>query len=137
MTDSSPRRRDSWVAVAVIGTVYAVLAGLTWRKWPDIVIDYGLQLYCPWKISTGAVLYRDIAYLVGGPLSQYYHALLFKVFGVSFLTLVISNLVIVAGLLMVIYRCFYESSNQLTAVTVCLGIAAGFVELIRTVTREK
>ena len=41
----------------------------TWRKWPDLIVDFGLQMYCPWKLSTGSVLYRDIAYLVGGPLS--------------------------------------------------------------------
>jgi hypothetical protein len=96
---------------------------LTWRKWADILIDSGLQLYCPWRLSTGSVLYRDIAYLAGGPLSQYYHALLFKIFGVSFLTLIISNLLITGVLLAVIYRCFYRSSNQLTAITVCLAVA--------------
>jgi hypothetical protein len=119
-------RRDFWFACAVIGTVFAALAMHTWRKWPDILVDFGAQLYFPWKLSTGSVLYRDMAYLVGGPFSQYYHALLFKMFGVSFMTLVFSNLLITVLLLLVVYRCFYRSSDQLTAVTACLAIVMFF-----------
>jgi 4-amino-4-deoxy-L-arabinose transferase-like glycosyltransferase len=126
MPPRPPGRRDFCVACAVIGTAFAVLTMLTWRKWPDLLVDFGLQLYCPWKLSTGSVLYRDMAYLTGGPLSQYYHALLFKIFGVSFLTLIISNLAITAVLLLVIYRCFYGASNQLTAITACLAIVTAF-----------
>src|SRR5271168_3214365 len=89
-------RRDALFACVVIGAVFATLAVKTWRKWPDLIIDFGAQLYMPWQISTGAVLYRDVHYLAGGPLSQYYHALLFKIFGASFLTLVMSNLAVLA-----------------------------------------
>src|SRR3954463_2199794 len=88
-----------WRGLMVVAITFLAAAALTWRKWPDCLIDFGLQLYLPWKISTGSVLYRDVMYLTGGPLSQHYDALLFKVFGVSLLTLIISNLLIVAGLL--------------------------------------
>jgi hypothetical protein len=119
--------RDGWFACAVLGTVFVALAAHTWRKWPDFVVDFGLQLYCPWKLSTGSVLYRDVAYLAGGPLSQYYHALLFKLFGTSFLTLVLSNLLISIVLLLILYRCFYAASDQLTALTAGLAVVTGFV----------
>src|SRR5882724_4177983 len=96
-------RRDRQVLSVRLGLViilfaYAVGAWLTWRKWPDLLVDFGAQLYLPWRISEGSVLYRDVMYLTGGPLSQYYHAALFKVFGVSFLTLIVSNLAIGLGL---------------------------------------
>src|ERR1700719_521931 len=68
---------------AVVALCLAILTVQTWRKWGDMVVDFGVQLYVPWKLSTGAVLYRDLAYLTGGPLSQYYHAWLFRIFGVS------------------------------------------------------
>jgi hypothetical protein len=123
---SSSGRRDFWFAAGVIGTVFAALTVLTWRKWSDMMVDFGLQLYCPWKLSTGSVLYRDVAYLVGGPLSQYYHALLFKIFGVSFMTLVFSNLLLAVLLLLVIHRCFYRASDQSTAITACLAIVLVF-----------
>jgi hypothetical protein len=119
-------RRDALFACAVIGAVFATLTFKTWRKWPDLVIDFGAQLYMPWQISTGAVLYRDVHYLAGGPLSQYYHALLFKIFGVSFLTLIVSNLVVVALLTAIIYFCFYRCADQLTAITACVAELVAF-----------
>jgi hypothetical protein len=121
-----PSRHDARFALAMIGAVFVTLAWKTWRKWPDLVADFGPQLYMPWQISTGAVLYRDVHYLAGGPLSQHYHALLFKIFGVSFLTLVLSNLAVVALLLAVIYLCFYRCSDQLTAITACVAVLVVF-----------
>ena len=125
-TGKAPSRRDAILACAVIGAVFAGLTFKTWRKWPDLVVDFGAQLYMPWQISTGAVLYRDVNYLAGGPLSQHYHALLFKLFGVSFLTLVVSNLAVLALLLAAIYLCFYRCADQLTAVTACVAVLAVF-----------
>src|SRR5580658_7345869 len=122
----SSQRRDALFACAVIGAVFATLTFRTWRRWPDLVVDFGAQWYMPWQISTGAVLYRDVHYLAGGPLSQYYHALLFKIFGVSFLTLVVSNLAVLSLLLAVIYLCFLRCSDQLTAITACVAVLVVF-----------
>jgi hypothetical protein len=88
-------RRGFVLGGAVVALCFAILAVQTWRKWGDVLVDFGVQLYLPWKLSTGAVLYQDVAYLTGGPLSQYYHACLFRIFGVSLLTIVVSNLVLV------------------------------------------
>src|ERR1700761_922101 len=96
---SAPQKFPPAWALAIIGAFFALAAALTWRRWPDPLIDFGMQLYLPWKISTGSVLYHDVHYLTGGPLSQYYHALLFKLFGVSLRTLIFSNLLILGGLL--------------------------------------
>jgi hypothetical protein len=112
-----------WVGLLIVVVTYGLGAWLTWRKWPDLLVDFGEQLYLPWRISAGSVLYRDVMYLTGGPLSQYYHAGLFKVFGVSFLTLIVSNLAIGLGLLVLMYRRFLACSDALTATTICLGVA--------------
>ena len=119
-------RKDAAFAGVVIGSVFAMLLFKTWLKWPDLLVDFGAQMYMPWQISTGAVLYRDVNYLAGGPLSQCYHGLLFKIFGVSFLTLVISNLVVVVLLTAVIYLCFYRWANQLIAITACVSVLVVF-----------
>ena len=100
---------------AAVALCFAVLTVQTWRKWGDMLVDFGVQLYLPWKLSTGAVLYRDVSYLTGGPLSQYYHAWLFRVFGVSLLTIVVSNLVILLLLVALIYWCFRRISDAWTA----------------------
>ena len=115
-----------WPGLIVVAITFATGAALTWRKWPDVLVDFGMQLYLPWKISSGSVLYRDAMYLTGGPLSQYYDALLFRLFGASLLTLVISNLVIAAGLLLLIYRRFLAASDAWTATIICLGITLVF-----------
>src|ERR1043165_1811613 len=122
-----PGRLDAnHLGLLIIVLSYAIGAWLTWRKWPDVLVDFGIQLYLPWSISTGSVLYRDVMHLAGGPLSQYYHAFLFKVFGVSYLTIIVSNLAIGLGLLILIYRLFCACSDALTAMTICLGVVLVF-----------
>jgi len=119
-------RRDALFAGVAIGAVFALMIFKTWRRWPDLIIDFGAQLYMPWQMSAGAVLYRDVHYLAGGPFSQHYHALLFKMFGVSFLTLVVSNLAVLALLVAAIYLCFYRCADQLTAITACVAVLVVF-----------
>jgi hypothetical protein len=115
-----------WAGLILVAIAFVVAAYVSWRKWPDILIDFGLQLYLPWRISAGDVLYRDLHYLSGGPLSQYFNALLFKIFGVSFRTLIFANLAITAAMLVLIYRRFLAAADRLTATTVCLGIVLVF-----------
>src|ERR1700678_2555277 len=115
-----------WLGAAVVALCLVILTMQTSRKWGEMLVDFGVQLYLPWKLSTGAVLYRDVAYLTGGPLSQYYHALLFRVFGVSLLTIVVSNLVILALLVALVYVCFYRISDAWTATMAGLALVLVF-----------
>ncbi|MFZ0827315.1 MAG: hypothetical protein WAO02_07815 [Verrucomicrobiia bacterium] len=115
-----------WAGLALVAAVFVLAAALSWRRWPDLLVDFGIQLYLPWRISEGDVLYRDVMYLTGGPLSQYFNALLFKIFGVSFRTLIFANLAITAGMLVLVYRRFLVVADQLTATMICLGIVLVF-----------
>ena len=115
-----------WAGLAVVVVAFVAMAAASWRKWPDVLVDFGLQLYLPWRIDHGAVLYRDLHYLAGGPLSQYFNALLFKFFGVSFHTLIFANLALTAALLVLIYRRFLAAADRWTATTICLGIVLVF-----------
>ncbi len=117
---------SNWAGLAVVAVAFVIAAAVSWRKWPDVLIDFGLQLYLPWRIDHGAVLYRDLHYLSGGPLSQYFNALLFKIFGVSFSTLIHANLAITAGMLVLIYHRFLAAADRWTATTICLGIVLVF-----------
>jgi hypothetical protein len=118
--------RDSdWVGLLPSALAFVFMALLSWRKWPDPIIDFGGQLYIPWQLSTGSVLYRDVMYLPG-PASQYYHALLFKLFGVSFSTIIASNLLILIGFVVLVYRLFLKCSDRLTAGGMSLAIVIGF-----------
>ena len=82
-----------------------LMAHISWLKWPDLVIDFGEQAYIAWRLSEGAVLYRDIVYFYG-PLSSTVHALLFKIFGPQLIVLITFNLALVAVLTILIYRLF-------------------------------
>jgi 4-amino-4-deoxy-L-arabinose transferase-like glycosyltransferase len=51
---------------------------------------------------------------------------LFRVCGVSFLTLALANLALLTLLLVLVYRCFYQAADQLTALMCCLAILLVF-----------
>lgn len=90
----------------------------TWRKWPDILVDFGRELYIPWQISSGKILYKDIAHLFG-PLSQYTNALLFKLFGASYTTIIIANTVVLVCFISLLYLFIKRSCSRLTAFLAC------------------
>ncbi len=90
------------------------MASISWLKWPDLVIDFGEQAYIAWRLSEGAVLYRDIVYFYG-PLSSYVHAFLFSVFGPQLIVLIIFNLALVAALTVLIYKLFLFVGSRLSA----------------------
>ncbi len=110
----------------MVAVAFVLAAALTWRKWPDVLVDFGTQLYMPWRISLGAVLYRNLFYFSGGPFSQYFNALLFKIFGVSFSTLIAANLILAAAMIFVVYRRFCAAANAATATLMGLGIVLIF-----------
>ncbi len=95
--------RFAWIGPGLIGVTAVVMAAWTWGTWPDVLVDFGQQLYLSWRISEGQVLYRDLAYY-NGPLSLHANALLFLIFGVSLRVLVIANLVLLGGLLLLLYH---------------------------------
>ncbi|MCO4763485.1 MAG: glycosyltransferase family 39 protein [Myxococcales bacterium] len=75
------------------GTLLALAAGLlawSWQRWPDIQVDFGRELYAPWRLLAGDVLYRDLAWF-NGPLSAWFNTACFAVFGPSVLTLALVN----------------------------------------------
>ena len=115
-----------WCGPLAVAVVFILMAAISWRKWADIVIDFGSQLYIPWRLANGAVLYRDLIYEPGGPLSQYFNALLFKIFGASFTTLIFANLTLTAGMLALVYRRFRRATDAWTATTICLAIVMVF-----------
>jgi hypothetical protein len=93
---------------------FIALAAWSWRKWPDPLVDFGRELYVPWQLAKGRVLYRDIASLFG-PFSQYLNALWFRLFGVSMTTLVVCNLAILAATVAGIHYLFAASCGPSAA----------------------
>lgn len=72
----------------------------------------------PWQISSGKVLYKDLAHLFG-PLSQYANALLFKLFGASYTTIIVANTVVLVCFISLLYLFLKRSCSRLTAFLAC------------------
>src|SRR5271168_3446695 len=72
-----------WEDAALRGSIVAAamfIVLLTWGHWGDIQVDCGKELYVPYEILRGKLLYRDIFYPYG-PLPPYLGALLIELFG--------------------------------------------------------
>jgi hypothetical protein len=123
---------EKWAGPGLIVMVFCVMAFWSWRKWPDLLIDFGQQLYIPWQLSSGKLLYKDIVTL-HGPLSQYFNAFWFKLFGPSLTVLIFVNLTILACITVVLYKSIRCFADSLTATTVCLVflILFGFSQYVR------
>ncbi len=90
------------------------MAAISWLKWANPRVDYGAQVYVPWQISEGKVLYRDINYIYG-PLASYIHGFLFTIFGSSIRLLMIFNLSLVALITFSIYQILKKVADGFTA----------------------
>lgn len=125
--------RDSWRGPCIVAATFLVLTAWTWRKWPDILVDFGRELYVPWQLVSGKVLYIDIAYF-NGPLSPYLNALWFRLFGVSVTTLAVCNLAILAVTTALLFRLLAIACDRFTATASCciFLFVFGFAQLTET-----
>jgi len=112
-----------WPA-CLLAALFALLAWRSWGAWPDPLVDFGRELYDPWRITAGDVLYRDLAYF-NGPLSPSINALWFKLFGASLRTLVVANLALLAATTALIYWMLRQFSTRIAAT----AAAAAFLAL--------
>jgi len=123
---------EKWAGPSLIVIVFCMLALWSWRKWPDLLVDFGQQLYIPWQLASGKLLYKDII-ILHGPFSQYFNAFWFKLFGPSLTVLIFVNLAILAGITIVLYQSVRRFADSLTATTVCLVLLTlfGFSQYVR------
>ena len=105
----------TWIGPSLLALLFLSICMVYWRRWGDIIIDYGRELYIPWQISSGKVLYRDIDYFMG-PIAPYLNALWFKLFGVSITILFIYNLIIIAMLTYILYKLIKNHSPSKSVV---------------------
>jgi hypothetical protein len=114
-----------WCSIALLAGALAALAAWSWGKWTDVHIDFGNELYIPWRLTEGDALYRDIAYR-HGPFSHSLNSLFFSLFGVSLRTLVLCNLLILAGICALVFQSFHRAFGRATATFVCCAFLAVF-----------
>lgn len=103
-----------FIGPSVLVIIGSVMLHLSWFKWPDVLVDYGRELYVPWQITQGKVLYADIHHLYG-PLSHYFNAFLFQIFGTGLSTLAYFNIFLVLLLTSLIYSLLRSDFGDLVA----------------------
>jgi hypothetical protein len=123
--------RPSVVVVVLHAAAFAALLAWSWRKWPDPLVDFGRELYVPWQLTNGRMLYRDIASLFG-PLSPYVNALWFRLFGASLMTLAMVNTAILAATIAGIYHLLRTATDRVTAASATLAavLLFGFTQYL-------
>lgn len=104
---------------AVIGAVGAGMCVWTWAATADLLIDFGREIYMPWRLSQGDALYVDVAHFFG-PLSPYLNALWFRLFGPGIATLALLNLIVLALLTVLLYLCLRAIGDRTSATAACV-----------------
>jgi len=110
----------------ILSAIGAFFLSRTWQKWANPIVDFGREVYIPWRINEGEVLYKDLNFLFGA-FPPYWNALLFKVIGPSLLTLTIFNIFISSLNTALIYRFFYRTFGRLTAFVTAASFLIFFV----------
>ncbi len=125
MTPVSPPRWLEFCGLVALFALAVFFVATSWRKWPDPLIDFGRELYVPWRLSHGALLYHDVSEQYG-PLSQYFNATLFRCFGPGLMVLVWANLTIFAGIIATLYWLCRQAWGALAAFVACAVFIAVF-----------
>jgi hypothetical protein len=105
-----------WVPLqlAFLYAAFGALALGSWRAWGDPHVDFPQELAVPWQLSRGEVLYRDVLHYYG-PLSQYWHSLLFRAFGPSYTVVIASNVAVCLALIALVHTFFRRFGSKLLA----------------------
>lgn len=114
--DNQQYKLRNFIGPSILVVIGSYMLHLSWFKWPDLLIDYGRELYVPWQITQGKVLYVDINHLYG-PLAHYFNALLFQIFGTGLSTLAYFNIVITILITAMIYTLIKSSFGDWIATT--------------------
>ena len=120
-----------WIGPGIVAIVGFYMLASIWATGPDPVVDFGREIYVPWRLSEGDVLYRDIHYF-NGPLSPYLHAAALRIGGVSLQTLVLCNAFIVIAITTLLYRLILATADHVTAAAACTTFLVMFALAHRT-----
>lgn len=92
-----------YIPCLIILSAIIFLLKLSWLRWGDLIIDSGREMYVPFALSRGALLYRDIFYLYW-PFSPYFNALIFKISGPTIYSLVAGGILSVCAASLLVYK---------------------------------
>ena len=101
----------------ILALLAAWFLHLSWRKWPDPIVDTGTQWYDAWRVSQGAAPFHDLLWNYG-PLSLLFNGFLFRSFGAGMMVLVTAT-----------WGFMPRSWFRLPCLSRGLGLAGGFCRI--------
>lgn len=104
--ESNPDRAGA----VLVGVAAVLMLGVSWRTWTDPLIDAGREIYIPWRLALGDRLYRDLAHEYA-PLSPYINLAWLRLFGLGYHSLQIGNGLILAGILVLLFRVLRRAAS--------------------------
>ena len=118
-TSETHSKYKPWYAAAAL---FAAMLALSWHRWNSLIVDLGRETDMPFRLMNGEWLYRDIHYLYT-PLSPYFNALLYRIFGPHLDTLAFSGMFFSILLAVLCYRIVRKLMPPVEAtLAVCLVI---------------
>ncbi len=115
-----------WLPLIIVAATFVRMAAFSWEEWPDVLVDFGHELYVPWQLSQGKALLRDIAWTTTGPLSPYLNAGLFFVFGPSLRVLTTFNLLLLALTTWLLFDLLRALFGRFAATAACVTFLSIF-----------
>jgi hypothetical protein len=109
------------VARATIIAVALFLFWLTWAHWGDIQVDCGREVYVPYELLHGKLLYRDLWYPYG-PLEPYISALLLWIFGEHLSVLYCLGLALLIGSALTLFEAGKLLAGRAVGLTAALAL---------------
>ncbi|MEM8713200.1 MAG: glycosyltransferase family 39 protein [Planctomycetota bacterium] len=116
LTQESRRRRLGALAWSLLTAVGTLVLLLGWDRGPDVLVDFGRELYVPWRLLIGEVLHRDIAWF-NGPLAPWILEGWMGMFGVSLDALQALNALVIAVGTWLLVSLLLRATGRLAAFT--------------------
>lgn len=93
-------RAPAWLVPAL---AFLFMLAVSWRRWLSPLTDSGREMDLPRRLLEGEMLYRDVHYIYA-PLSPYFNALLYRIFGLHLDVLQASGVIFAALFVALSYR---------------------------------
>ncbi len=104
----------TWLLAFLAACLFAYLLREGWGRRGDVLVDYGREVFLPWQVAGGKVLYRDLTHLFG-PVAVYANAALFRLFGPSLAVLTLANATLLLGFSAFLFAALRRLAGSLLA----------------------
>ncbi len=96
-----------------LALLFGFLLWKSWRRWPEPLVDFSRYLYAPWRMSQGALLYRELVD-VYGPLPLLVQDGAFRLLGPGLDVIIGLNIVVTVGILALVRGIFRTIGDGLS-----------------------